>query len=397
MTRDDILKEVLSKCKTEDNIILEWATGVGKTKASLKIAKKWKCENVLILVAETAHIANWESEIRKWKFTVKGTLSIACYASLHKFAGTEWDCIILDESHHSDTDIRTDLLSQIKTKHIVALSATLSLSTKMNLEYVFGKCCLHVVTIRQAIEWGILPKPTVHIYGLYLDNRNYTEEITYKRGREAKARVVECKYLNRWIYMRDKRNYPDLILKIRCTPQQKNAYLSEQIEYYKKKYISSRIEAIRNKWMQLASERKKFLGEQKTEKVRLLISHLEDKRYICFCASIEQSFALDGEHSINSLRTDNADIIRKFNDKEIDRLFAVGMAREGLNLTDIDAAVIAQLDGNDLAFIQKTGRALRAKEPDIHILYFKDTRDEEYLEKALTTVDKQFVIYEDLH
>lgn len=40
-------------------------------------------------------------------------------------------------------------------------------------------------------------------------------------------------------------------------------------------------------------------------------------------------------------------------------------------------------------------RSLRAKSPIQYILYYENTRDEEYLDRALENIDKDYVIYED--
>ena len=48
-------------------------------------------------------------------------------------------------------------------------------------------------------------------------------------------------------------------------------------------YMRSRQEYLKVKWL-IGSERKRFLGNIKTEEVKLLLNTLKTKRYICFCA-----------------------------------------------------------------------------------------------------------------
>ena len=70
-------------------------------------------------------------------------------------------------------------------------------------------------------------------------------------------------------------------------------------------------------------------------------------------------------------------------------IFAVNMLREGQNLTDIEEGVVVQLDGEVRNFIQKQGRVMRNKKnPTIHLLYVKDTRDEEYLKESIKGLEK---------
>ena len=70
----------------------------------------------------------------------------------------------------------------------------------------------------------------------------------------------------------------------------------------------------------------------------------------------------------------------------------MGLLQEGQNLVDIQVGVIIQLDGKERAFIQKFGRSLRAEDPIQFILYYENTRDEEYLKKALDGIDETYII-----
>jgi superfamily II DNA or RNA helicase len=76
------------------------------------------------------------------------------------------------------------------------------------------------------------------------------------------------------------------------------------------------------------------------------------------------------------------------------------MLQEGMNLKGIEVGIIIQLDGQKLRFIQRTGRVLRSDFPVQYILYFKNTRDEEYLVNALEGINEEYVKefkYEDNH
>lgn len=136
---------------------------------------------------------------------------------------------------------------------------------------------------------------------------------------------------------------------------------------------------------------KRYLGSLKDQKAQEVLDLIKDKRYICFCSSIEQAERLGGDNSIHSKKKGSLNTIEDFNSKEIDNLFAIGMIQEGQNLVDIEVGVIIQLDGQERAFVQKSGRAMRADEPLLFILYYKDTRDEEYLQKALEDINPDYI------
>lgn len=150
---------------------------------------------------------------------------------------------------------------------------------------------------------------------------------------------------------------------------------------------------IRNSWLQAGSKRKRFLGELKTENARKIVDKLrkEHKRFICFCSSIQQAQSLGPELSIHSKNSMSSKIIRDFNEGKTNELFAVGMLQEGQNLKDIQAGIIIQLDGEERGFIQKSGRIMRSRNPEIYILYFKDTKDEYYFQNAIDGINEKYL------
>ena len=83
--------------------------------------------------------------------------------------------------------------------------------------------------------------------------------------------------------------------------------------------------------------------------------------------------------------------LEDFNSFKSNKLFAVNMLQEGMNLKGIEVGIIIQLDGQKLRFIQRTGRVLRSDFPVQYILYFKNTRDEEYLVNALEGINEEYV------
>lgn len=129
----------------------------------------------------------------------------------------------------------------------------------------------------------------------------------------------------------------------------------------------------------------------KTNHVKVFLNKLSRKRYICFCSSIEQADYLGKDKSIHSKKNNSLDIINQFNNKEINRLFAVGMLQEGQNLEGIQAGVIVQLDNAERAFIQKFGRTIRADSPQQFIFYYENTRDIDYLENVFEGVDEAYI------
>lgn len=400
MSREDLLEnlrvEVLKIAEKHNRIALRWCTGLGKSKASIDILKYIKNKKgtnlrVLLVVAETVHKKNWEIEFQKWSCDYS-QVTVECYTSLKKYKDTTWDLIIFDEAHHLGSDIRIELLTTITSDNIILLSATLPQDLLYSIGAIYGKFEVHVVTLKQAIECGLLPKPKVYLIPLKLDNTYYNQSVCVSWGIKSKRVVYKCKMQDRWKYMANKREYPNVELIISCTQQQKYDYLTSLYTYWKNKYMRSRSEWIKLKWLHTGSERKRFLGDCKTESLRILIHKIKDKRFICFCSSIEQAEIIGGKNAIHSNKAESQKIIEDFNDKTINSLFAVNMLQEGQNLPNIEVGVITQLDGKERAFVQKFGRSLRAEDPIQFIFYYENTKDVDYLQNVLEGINEEYII-----
>jgi superfamily II DNA or RNA helicase len=298
--------------------------------------------------------------------------------------------VVLDEAHHCFSDKRMAALEEVKDNlypnaHIYLLSATLSSGKQDMIEGIFGKFKTSTVTLKDAIEGDILPDPKIYVVAMELDNSKRHQEIQI--GNDPKAPVVKWEDRAKYIY----KNIPCII---QCTEFQKNIYLSQSVDYWNERYQRSHSEFMRVKAANYGSQRKRFLGELKTGVIRQLIERLpRNNRFVCFCASVAQANALDYVNTISSKRPakSNQLIIDRFNSREIDHIYAVGMITEGMNLTDIQTGIIVQLDGKERLFIQKFGRSLRAEDPVTFIFYYKNTQDENYLKGALENIDSKFV------
>lgn len=397
MTREELYSQGLELAKQNARLAFLWSTGVGKSKMAIGIANYLSENNselkILLVVAETAHKDNWKEEFKKWKLNKKISITIECYASLKNYQNTQWDLIIFDEAHHLGSDLRLEMLRTISAQHIILLSATLQDQLLYALQNIFGQFKVSKVTLQDAIQWGILPEPKIYLYALTLDNTRYTETIIEEWGKKNKEIPIHCTYSQRWEYIKNRKKYPNIKLIISCTQQQKYDYLTTQFNHYKTLYLNTRQINFRNKWMQAGSVRKRFLGECKTVYAEHLINEFrkKNKRFICFCSSIKQAELLGSLNAIHSKKSDSLNTINDFNEKKINSLFAIGMLQEGQNLVDIQAGIIVQLDGQERAFIQKSGRVYRAEDPIQCIFYYKNTRDEEYLNKAIENIDASFI------
>ena len=105
MIRNELINNVLSSIPENKNILLEWATGLGKTKCAMELMKKISYEipkgqefKILLLVNEIAHKDNWYKEFVKWNLDYYlRYVEIDCYASLKNHKNKQFDLVIMDK------------------------------------------------------------------------------------------------------------------------------------------------------------------------------------------------------------------------------------------------------------------------------------------------------------
>lgn len=408
-------QELTDRNKLQDNmadylanrgsLLLLWGTSVGKSFVAIKAFFRYLETNptaqFLLVVAETAHKENWRKEFIKCLGEKKAEVvlehtTIECYASLKNYTDTVWDIVCCDEVHHIFSDTRITVLETIITNRFLGLSATVKKDNIVTLQNIFPGIKIHRVTTQQAIDNDFIPEPNIVCIPLELNRFERTESVIldYTSLKIKDKGVIDDIWSNRWKYMKDRKAYTGYRIQLACTQKEKYEYFNEQFEYWKKQYFKNPGNVrMKNMWLQWGTKRKRLLGELKTEEVKNLCLKLSraGKRFICFCSSIEQAESLGGKNCIHSRKRDTKEVIKEFNSKKIYSIYAVGMLVEGVSLTDIEVEVIVQLDGEERQFIQKLGRVLRADFPVQYILYYRDTRDEEYLQKALEGIDKNYI------
>ena len=171
-------------------------------------------------------------------------------------------------------------------------------------------------------------------------------------------------------------------VRIHCTQRQYITDLDNQIEYWKKRYLRSRSEIFKNKWLRLCNDRLKWLSDKKTPYVQQILIHLGEYRTLIFCNSIEQTEML-GEYCINSKNKESIEHLEAFNEGKIDHITACNILNEGMNLYNCQVGIYANLNSSDTIIKQRMGRLLRHKNPVLIVPYFKNTREEELVNKML--------------
>jgi len=393
MTREELLNNTLKKIFSVRTTILQLSTGSGKTKIAIdcikaiedKLIKQGEEQiTVNILVPRRALINNWKDELKKWDYHSKG-IDIKCYNSIDK-CNRYADIWIFDEAQHM-SEARRETFIDMKispTSKIIVLSATLPKEIMYFFES-FGTYNIVKNTLNDAIEDNILPTPTIITIPIQLDtkNRQYT---IIKNPRCNNP--IECNFEERWNYIK---RFSNRKIIIHCTARQYYSYMSDQIDWYKKRFMSSRSIAIKNKWLRSAGDRLKWLSMYKNNTVKYILSLLKEQRTLTFCNNIEQSEIL-GSNAIHSKTSKALKTLDDFNNNKIKHITAVHILDEGMNLKDCKVAIFANLNASEIIGIQRVGRSLRCKNPYIIIPYIVNSRDEEIKNKMLENYNKEYII-----
>lgn len=362
MSRERILEEVLS---TDSNLILELGTGMGKTKLAIEKLKQLQPNSILIVVPRLVLISNWKDELKLWgaeQYISKITFST--YVGLHSKVGN-YEMCIYDEAHRL-TDKNKEYIREVVGKYNMFLSATLSdikLSFFKNVYRAY-----HIrYDLRDAIESEILPTPNIIEHSLELSK--IPGVFYYPVGKNPTRRVS---YAERWTYIRAKKD-----VLVVCTAQQYLDMLNDKIKFLKKVYTNSGSMAAKNTFLKANLDRLKFLASLKDSYVRSLIKFkLEGYRYLLFCSSIEQAEALC-ENTVTSKSKKASKVLEQFNAGKINTLAACNMLNEGISLKDCANYVFVSINASEVMQVQKIGRSMRHTSPNIHLVYFRGTREEE--------------------
>nr|DAI06174.1 MAG TPA: Chromatin remodeling complex ATPase [Crassvirales sp.] len=372
MTREEVNNLALSEIDKTKYLILELITGYGKTKVAIDLINHI-CDRVfrndessatiLILVAKTVHKQTWKDEIEKWGGINSDCITIECYESFKNYENSYFDIVVADEMQHL-SETRLKVLESIHIHEaFIGLSATIKRDMR---DYFIHNHKAEVIKcgLKEAVEDEVLPEPTVYLLPLSLDVKSYTYKFE-KVNRFGRSIVTTQK------------GYYDRI--------------SSLIKWYKNKYSDSGNRRMKNLWLSMAGKRLKWCAEQKEALVLSLLDKFRNYKTLTFCSGIEQSERL-GKYNITSKNKASVKNLEMFNSNKIKHITACNILNEGVNLTNCRIGIFCNLNSSEIVVKQRVGRILRHKSPIIIIPYFKDTREEELVEKMIEEYSKDSII-----
>lgn len=322
----------------------------------------------LILVPEIAQIENFKQEFIKFEEEkLLNKVTIECYASLKNYERKSYNIVLNEVQYLSDNRFKT--IQTMNFDSIIADSATIPEDIRLKLYQLTDSWYIYHLPLKEAVKLGMLPKPKIYKIPCSIP--------------ESKEKYEYSRFGKKEFY------YADKYYKI----------INEDIKYWSDRCKTDKRKFVFNKLMSLASLRKRFISEIKTDKARELIEKInkENKRYIVFCGSTKQADKLGGNFVIHSKKSSkhNKELIHKFNNLEINSIFACGMLVSGMTLTQLDVVIVIQLDkgeeNDSLKAIQQCGRGLRSQNPQIYLLYVLNSMDEQYIKNAVKAIGEEYL------
>lgn len=342
--------------------IVEGATGIGKTKIAIDYITSLETPARVLWVVPTAGLRDVTilEEWKKWgkEDYFNSYVTTICYKSLHKEEGP-YDLIVLDEGHYiTERAVTGNIFKNHNYGSILMLTATVPREKeKINIIKQLGLRIIALVSVNEASKMGIVAPYEVHCIPVYMDTE--------------KNLPIELKSSGKKYITSEAQRYSSLERAISKFPRgkaPKPLYLARMHSIYR---FKSKLRAAQ----------------------KILSKLPEGTRTLIFCGSIDNANAIC-PHVYHS-KTSTEDY-KRFNDKEIDRLAVVNALNEGHNMTDVDSAVIMQVNSKKRNYIQRQGRAIRWRpghKAKIYILYSHDTVDLRWVKASLEDVDPSRVKY----
>lgn len=389
MTREEYTQQILELSDSSRTLMLHLPTGFGKSKIAIDIIKRHLGDklmgcNVLIVVPKLVLMDNWKAELVKWEFPQHINVTMTTYVSYPKHTGEFWDMIILDEAHHF-TEACEEATCEMHYDRVLAMSATIPKEPRWRLKGAFEGIREYRVSARNVINDGILPDPKILLIPMMLDNTNMDQTLVIRKSKPGIP--IELNF-----HQRSQRfNYPNKRVNIHCTQQQYYNFISADIDQKKGEYFKTQETFRKNMWLQACKQRLDWMTTLKEDFVIDILRMLERYRTLTFCTFIEQTKKL-GDYPINSEdKKKSAQNLKDFNEGRVNHIVAANILNEGVNLSNCQIGIYANIGASKVVELQRLGRILRHENPLIIIPFFTGTREEELVDKMVENYNPNLI------
>jgi superfamily II DNA or RNA helicase len=354
--REQIQKEALKQVFNENRCGLDLSMGIGKTYIGLQYLEQHldKSRKALVVAPKVDIFNSWKDDAEK--FNLKDLLdciTFSTYVSLVKHDPNEYDILILDEAHNAKDSHRV-FLENFEGR-ILGLTGTppkWENSEKGEIMNEFYPI-VYSYKVDNAVEDGILNDYKIYVHPIRLSTSNTLQT---KQGWKT-SELKNFEWLNR---------------KVSEAGSGKQHFMAQIM----------RLNALKQ-------------YESKEKYVKYCLSKIpQDEKCLIFANTIEQAEKLC-PYTHHSKKKDSSDL-EAFKKGEIFRLSAVEQLSEGITVPNLKHIIIMHSYGNEKRSSQKIGRALRLTVNElakVHVLMYKDTIDEKWVESALEGFNQEKIIY----
>lgn len=364
--RNEIQTQALDVAFKHQRCSLGISMGVGKTLIGLKYLDHYQQLNmyklkVLVVAPKLSIFESWQDDAIKFNLPEQllEQVTFTTYLSLNKHNPHDYNIIVLDECHSLLASHETFLANY--HGRILGLSGTPPRYHNSEKGKIISKYCpvMFKYITDDAVEDQILNDYRIIVHRMSLSTDN----------------TITVNVNNSTFLTSERKSY----------------------DYWTKRIGTS----VTKKQEQIASVmRMRVIMDFKTKEdyTRYLLNEIEEK-CIVFCNTQAQADRIC-TYSVHSENPDAEANLEMFKKDQIDKLSCVLQLSEGVNIPNLRAGIIMHAYGNERKSSQRIGRLLRLNPDDtaiVHILCYKETVDERWVNEALKDLDQTKIKYHDIN
>ena len=356
--KDSVQEQALKEIEKYKRCGVGISMGVGKTRIAIKhLMKNYNpFIKALVVIPKLSVKDSWEDELKKMDLeNLKEHIVFSTYLSINKHNPADYDILYLDECH-SLLENHEVFLSKYKGK-ILGLTGTPPVSKQTEKYRMVYKYCPIVFkfSVDQATDQKILNDYKIYVHKIAL----------------SKLPAFQKKNKNGGVWYTSEKNDYDYL-----TKQLAQANTLKQRQFF-------------------SIIRMRAMMDYNTKEIYLKsILDQVNSKCIVFANTQEQADRIC-PYSYHSNNQNSDDNLQLFKDGRIQKLSCVMQLNEGVTIPNLQIGIIMHAYGNERKSAQRIGRLLRLNPTQVatcHILCYKDTIDEKWVEKALEGLDKDKII-----
>ena len=357
--REKIQKEALKASLKHKRSGLNISMGVGKTRIAIQHLMKHYDPfiQVLVVIPKLSIKDSWFAELDKMNLSgIKEHITFTTYLSLNKQNSNGYDVIYLDECHNLLN--KHKIFLEMYQGVILGLTGTAPVRKGTEKYDMVKKYCpiVYEFSVDDATENNILNDYKIIVHELSLSKQLNLKKKNKNGGFWYSSELKDYNY---------------------CSQRMAEAYTPKQQQF-------------------AAIMRMKALMSYNTKEfyAKTLLKNISDK-CIVFANTQDQADRIC-KHSYHSNNPKSKENFELFSDGRIDKMSCVLQLSEGVTVPGLKQGIILHAYGNNRKSAQRIGRLLRLNPLETavcHILCYKNTQDEKWVETALKEFDQSKIEY----